>query len=36
MKIKRKRYSFIHHVIYNTSYRVPQYGVMIFDNKEKY
>ena len=34
MKIEQKRYKIIHHVIYNTSYRVPQYGIEIYDRLE--
>ena len=31
---EQKRYKILHHIIYNTSYRVPQYGIEIFDRKQ--
>ncbi|BFU23611.1 hypothetical protein CL6EHI_068690 [Entamoeba histolytica] len=33
-QIQQKRYYFIHHILYNTSYQVPQFGVSLFDKKE--
>ncbi|KAL7722138.1 hypothetical protein QTN25_000898 [Entamoeba marina] len=31
--VHQKRYSLTHHIIYNIAYRVPQYGVLLFDNQ---
>ena len=30
----KQRYTFTHHILFNNSYQVPQFGLNVFDNKE--